>query len=480
MTTPKIIQQVRIVGGAGVGALKLASKVDGSPAIFADKSSLDTYTNIHTAWADELTADQSVALGVDDERIDYAYVRRESEWVDVVSNFKGEQGEQGEQGVQGEQGESVKIILVVNKREGQNLTTTVELDDGTSAESEPIDVAFIKSVAGQSPNESGEVQITPLNIGAYTTAETDAKINTATQQLESEIQTVEIQVNGNSTSISNLSNRIDEEFISAVLASVDKQNYAIDLRDTEKTAGYGKSGIISYFAAGPGNIEPNLDYGKWFFVHEKTDNVVGYHMLHKSLFPTEIQSKQSSFFTLAGTAKAALGKANQDASTTVDGAIWDSNGRLIPPTEDANNQTPAEFYNKDGEIVTEFSESLAGCYSYGAMSIIGPQLIYKGRLSSDGDDSTTVFTPDSNSDWFVFYGKAGGGTFNVKKLFMVFPRLYDDLSYITQTAAEGLGIKVSSNSEAIRELQENSQSDEESILEGIASGFIYAKTVRVG
>ena len=63
---------------------------------------------------------------------------------------------------------------------------------------------------------------------------------------------------------------------------------------------------------------------------------------------------------------------------------------------------------------------------------------------------------------------------------MVFPRLYDDLSYITQTAAEGLGIKVSSNSEAIRELQENSQSDEESVLEGIASGFIYAKTVRVG
>jgi len=606
-----------IKSGGGGGALKIAAKADGTTAVFADKSALDSYTTTHPSWANSLPANQAVALGVDNEKVDYAYVRRDGDWVDVTTNFIGSTGAKGE---------TVKITSVDNVRTDKELVTTVALDDGTSATSTATDIAYVKKVAGQDPDAQGDISITPSNIGAYTTAEVDTAISTSADTINARIdsdvatltssideltetvdenapyriytslndidvelqdldginndqirinnfiaiitamgegsearltvgaderispidysrlnincdvfsrasataiskRTSEIYIISSSTAdaetctgwvqltdnsrlksdakinqisfdselkiqtnnedrliisssgidarnkrIQNIEDAIDEQdatthlqtermidaaFAQAVESSVEKPNYEIDLRNQDASGGYGKDGTkISYFGVSPGNIVPDLTYGKWFFIHEKTDSTIGFHILHKSLFPAEVQDNALAFFELSGTAKGAIGKSNQVSTTFADDAIWDSNGRLIPNTEDANDQTHDEYLDKNGEIVSSFDAAQAATYSFGAMSVVGPTIAYKGYAVYASDDTDTTFIEDPNSDWFVFKGKIGGGTFNVKKLFMAFPRTYSELSYVTETAAEALGIKVSANAQAISELQD--------------------------
>ena len=248
---------------------------------------------------------------------------------------------------------------------------------------------------------------------------------------------------------------LDEAFSSAALASVNKPEYEIDLRDTDKATGYGQNGTtITYVGLQNGNVVPDASVCKWWFVHDKINSTTGYHIIHKSLLPESVQNNLLAFLQFNGTAKSALGKSNQNATSTAANGIWDSNGRLIPNTENANDQLHDEYLDKDGNVVAEFSQSLTATFSFGAMSIIGPPLMYKGYVVYNGDDELTTFVADGNSEWFIVYGKAGGGTFTTKKLFMLFPRDYTALSYVTETAAEALGIKVSANAAAISELQE--------------------------
>ena len=119
-------------GGGGIagGPLKIAQRVDGSPAIFANKLALDAYTNNNIAWANALKSDESVGLGINNNKINFAYVRRDNDWLDIVTNFKGEKGDSG-----------VRVILLVNRRVGNELITTIDLNDGTSVASEPINIA---------------------------------------------------------------------------------------------------------------------------------------------------------------------------------------------------------------------------------------------------------------------------------------------------------------------------------------------------
>jgi hypothetical protein len=544
-----------IRSGGGGGALKIAAKADGATAVFADKSALDTYTTTHPSWANDLPANQAVVLGVDDEKVDYAYVRRDGEWIDVTTNFIGSSGPKGE---------TVKITSVTNTRTDQELVTVVALDDGTSATSTATDIAYVKKVAGQDPDASGDISITPSNIGAYTTAEVDAAINdsadTINASLDELIETVDqnakykqyknlsdidvtledldsinndqirirnfaatveamgemseanlviqgdernetnLKANANIDQISaesdltlksggsaviiagaggvDVRNRkvknaenatdpqdvttliqseqmIDESFASAALATVDKPEYEIDLRDHDKSSGYGKDGTtITYVGLQNGPFVPDENLCKWWFVHEKFGTTLGWHVLHKSLLPANAQDNPLAFFQLNGTAKGALGESGQNATSTAANAIWDSNGRLIPNTENANDQIHDEYLNADGEIVTDASSARSATYSAGAMAIIGPPVIYRGYVVYNGDDNLTTFTADNSSEWFVFKGKTGGGTFNAIKGFMNFPRDYTALSYVTETAAEALGLKVSANSQAISELQD--------------------------
>ena len=122
-------------GGSGIagGPLKIAKRIDGSAAIFASKMALDAYTNNNTAWANSLKSDESVGLGINNNKINFAYVRRNNDWLDIVTLFQGEKGEQGESGV--------RVILLVNRRVGNELITTIDLNDGTSVTSEPINIA---------------------------------------------------------------------------------------------------------------------------------------------------------------------------------------------------------------------------------------------------------------------------------------------------------------------------------------------------
>ena len=622
-----------IRSGGGGGALKIAAKADGTTAVFADKSALDSYTTTHPSWANNLPANQAVVLGIDDEKVDYAYVRRDGEWVDVTTNFIGSSGPKGE---------TVKITSVTNTRTDQELVTVVALDDGTSATSTATDIAYVKKVAGQDPDAQGDISITPTNIGAYTTAEVDtaisdsadainASINELTETVDQNapykhytslsdidvtledldsINNDQIRINNffavinamgagteasfsvsaderispinysrleinahdinrasataiskstsdvyvisgsagdpdscngwvrivNETNLKNNANidqisaegdltlksdgsaviiagtggvdvrnrkvknalnatnpqdlttliqsehMLDEAFSSATLASVDKPEYEVDLRDTDKAGGYGQNGTtVTYVGLQNGNFVPDSSVCKWWFVHEDLNTTLGWHILHKSLLPEAVQSNLLAFFQLNGTAKGALGKSNQNATSTSANGIWDSNGRLIPNTENANDQTHSEYLNKDGEVVTNASDALAATYSAGAMSVIGPPLMYKGYVVYSGDGNPTTFVADGSSEWFVFKGKTGGGTFGTIKGFMNFPRDYTALSYITETAAEALGIKVSANAAAISELQERVEAIEndfvrkdqiEDAIEDAADGII--------
>lgn len=623
-------------GGGGGSVISIADKADGTQAVFADKAALDSYTTLHPSWANSLPSSKSVVIGTADEQADFAYVRKSGEWVPITVNFKGQPGAKGD---------TVEISSVTNIRNGKQLTTTVELDDGTSAESDPIDIAYIASVSGQEPDAGGNVSITPLDIGAYTTAEVDAAISASADTINASIDeltetvtenapyrhytslsdidvtledldsinndqirirnfvaTVEamgemseanlviqgderisplgygtliitvhnlnraygtaiskgtadayiisasttdvdgctgwtrvvnetnLKANANInqvtaegdltlksgdnpviiagtsgvdvrnhkvknaanaadpqdlTTLSQSEHMIDEAFASATLASVDKPEYEIDLRDEGKAGGYGKDGVtITYYGLQNGNVVPDSTICKWWFVHDKINATTGYHIIHKSLLPESVQNNLLAFFQLNGTAKGALGKSGQNATSIADDAIWDSNGRLIPNTENANDQTHDEYLDKDGNVVTEFSQSLTGTFSFGSMAIIGPPIIYKGYVVYNGDDELTTFAADGSSEWFVVYGKAGGGTFSTKKLFMLFPRDYTALSYVTETAAEALGIKVSANAAAISDLQERVEAIEsdfvrkdeiEDEIEDVADGIIDAE-----
>ena len=621
-------------GGAGGGGsvISIADKADGTQAVFSDKAALDSYTTLHPAWANSLPSSKSVVIGTADEQANFAYVRKSGEWVPITVNFKGQPGAKGD---------TVKISSLTNTRDGKQLISKVELDDGTSAESDPIDIAYIASVSGQEPDSSGNVSITPSDIGAYTTAEVDAAISasadTITADLDELIETVDqnapyrhytslsqidvtledldsinndqirinnffavvnamgagteatfsvsaderispinysrleinahdlnrasataiskstsdvyvisgsagdpdscqgwvrivnetnlkananidqISAEGNLTLKSNGSavliagtggidfrNRkaknalnatnpqdlttliqsehmLDEAFASATLASVDKPEYEVDLRDTDKAGGYGQNGTtITYYGLQSGNVVPDASIGKWYFVHDKINSTTGYHIMHKSLFSEAVQNNLLAFLQFNGTAKGALGKSNQNATSTAANGIWDSNGRLIPNTESANDQTHDEYLDKDGNVVTEFSESLAGTFSFGSMAIIGPPLMYKGYVVYNGDDELTTFVTDGSSEWFVVYGKAGGGTFTTKKLFMLFPRDYTALSYVTETAAEALGIKVSANAAAISELQDQMDTEVDKLNHAFAMRQLYTKKLRIG
>lgn len=629
-------------GGGGI--ITIAEKADGSQAVFADKAALDSYTTLHPAWANSLTSSKSVILGTEDAREDFAYVRKAGEWVPITVNFKG---------LPGEKGETVKITGVAIERIGKDLSVTVSLDDGTSATSNAEDIAFVASVNGNDPSDSGDITLTAGDLDAYTKSETDAEVSSSASTINDRIDTEVGQINEaidelvetlvenapfklytalsqidvtledldginndqirirnflalvtamgvgteavfsesaderispvnysrlyvnaqdlgrasataitkktsdiyvisasvndgedcvgwvrlvnetnlksnaninqitsendltiksadtstlivgagsidvrnkriinvddavedqDATTLTQTNKLIDESFLRAVQASVNKPDYEVDIRDQDRSTGYGKNGtIISYFAPNVGNISPDLNYGKWFFIHDKVNSTTGWHMIHKSLLPESIQDREFSFFQLSGISKGSLGKANQNAANFADDSIWDSNGRLIPNSEDANDQTHDEYFDKDGNIVTTFESSLAGAYSFGSMAIIGPSLIYKGNVVFESDDVDPYFVLDPSSDWHVFYGKIGGGTFNVRKVFQAFPRDYDALSYVVETAAEALGIKVSANAEAISELQDEFQvietdyvqkSDLEDAIEDVADDII--------
>ena len=644
-----IYDQKVISGGSGQGALNVAEKADGSKAVFETKQALDNYTTLHPDWVADLPDTVAVIIGLQGERVDYAYVRREDQWEDIATNFVGEQGPKGDTA----KVDSFDLIF-----DGVNLKGSLTFDDGSTAETDLVDITPIKTVQTKAPDETGNIVLTAGDVGAYTKEETNTQINnsaisindrisTDVEQLNEKIDStnqdveeltetiannapykiykeladipVELEdldgvnddqirinnisktmiamgaeskahllisndmrltpfaygrldidaedltrasatlitkstsiiylismsatepencsgwtmqvndkslktnakidkisaenslimqvdnndvltisnegINAHQRKIENLLNatnpqdavtkiqmehEIDRSFLTATQATVDNDDYVFSLKDLDKDLGYGKDNDkISYFPPQE-TVTPDLAYGKWFFIHQSLNTTSGYHMIHKSLLPDDVQDNQFVFFQLAGDAKAALGKSNQSASSYATNGIWNSNAKLIPNTENANIQRPSEYLDKDGNTVTEFDQALSASYSFGAMNMLGSSLLIKGVVKYQGDDQGCYFVEDPSSDWYVFHGTAGGGTFATIKIFQIFPKSYDDLSYLTETAAEALGIKVSANAEAIRELQENQIDEEDQLEAGFAFGQLYAKYFNVG
>lgn len=309
---------------------------------------------------------------------------------------------------------------------------------------------IVNAVANVGPDANGNVDLKPSDLDAYTSAQTD--------------------------------DAIDNQFATAALATADGNDYLVDMRDTTKSDGYGlNNDIITYFSPTVGLQTFDINYGKWFFIHDKINATTGYHVMHKSLFPTQLQNNELIFFQLGGNAKCSLGKFNQLASSFSNpNARWNSNGRLIPINiiTNANNQNPLVYLNGNGNVVNNYNQSQTATYSTGPVESLGPGTMQRGNVNYIDDNTDTTFVADNNSDFFVWYGTAGGGTFSTKKIYQVFPRDYTRFFYMTTTSAIALGVKVALNEKKIRQLDQFTS--DELLDASVATKSLYTLQLNVG
>jgi hypothetical protein len=118
-------------GGSGSGA-SIAEDM-----YFATTAERDTFTSNNP---DRLK--QGVTCAVENlATYDYfQWDEAASQWRDANLIFQGKKGDKGDKGTDGAKGETVKISAVANEVTDRKLSTTVSLDDGTSATSEPVDL----------------------------------------------------------------------------------------------------------------------------------------------------------------------------------------------------------------------------------------------------------------------------------------------------------------------------------------------------
>lgn len=289
------------------------------------------------------------------------------------------------------------------------------------------------------------------------------------------------------------------------------------LIDSEKSTSYGNSNKqVTYFAPSVGTqssmLLTHLGYGKAWAIHEQVNSTKLIMILHESLV-AEIYNKDltgvnelTMLFT--GDSRGRLGKANQTADPQF--AInW--NGELIPATENANELNPTQWIAPDDSVTETWSNSVKSvCYSTGVLANRGSAMLKRGdvvyskpesvthtnealkeqprHLSNSLADSgeTATITYDNSSEFFVMPIFAGGGTFNVMKVFQLFmSRKYQSIdewgSFRFEQSSDCIGtiLKIAYDA-AIAEEEKEIETQNDELLEGLASGFIYAKSVSVG
>lgn len=201
------------------------------------------------------------------------------------------------------------------------------------------------------------------------------------------------------------------------------------LRDSDKDAGYGDNGSITYFqpqAAGQQDtINNNLSISKSYFVHSKLNTLSGFLILHED-YVSQIYAQDLTDVTeltmLFGSKSAGrFGKSNQTAPVN---ALINWNGEYIPNTQDPQDLNPTQWIGKDGEVTDQWTKNgvLSPCYSVGMLSNNGTALLRRGDVTyqNNNGDKTTQFVADPDSSLFVIPVNTGGGTFGDVKLFPFF------------------------------------------------------------
>lgn len=194
------------------------------------------------------------------------------------------------------------------------------------------------------------------------------------------------------------------------------------IEDEDKSEnGYGKDGNSSYFQPNEGLNQSlfleKIDYSKIWAIHSKIDTVLINLIIHEDIvsqiFDKDVTGLNSFCMLLDPTkSKAKLGKSNQQAAV---GTKISFNGDIIPSSEDANN--PTKWIDNDGEVTEDYSNIKNVTYSAGSFVNVRGTIAVRGDVSCDIENGTSTIVQDNNSKYFIITVKAGGGTFNVIKLF---------------------------------------------------------------
>ena len=290
------------------------------------------------------------------------------------------------------------------------------------------------------------------------------------------------------------------------------------LTDSNKTVSYGNaSKKVTYFQPNEGTqsalLLSHLDYGLAFAIHEQVNSTKLNMILHESLveqiYGRDLTGVNEVTMLFTGDARGRLAKANQTADPQFN-INW--NGDLIPGANDPNELNPSEWVAPDDSVTETWSTSVKGvCYSSGALANRGSTALRRGDviytkttteelgegellenpipigppvLTDSVESSQIVY--DANSEFFVMPIIAGGGTFNVIKLFQLFMgRKYQtvtdwgSLTFDQSSDCIGTILKIAYDA-AIAEEEREETEQQDALLAGIASGKIYAKNVKIG
>ena len=263
---------------------------------------------------------------------------------------------------------------------------------------------------------------------------------------------------------------------------LDAQQYIVDFRDLTKSSGYGKDNLITYEGVNDNTlVQPDKSLGSLFFLHEKIDSTVGFLMVHESVLGDLVDSSTNSIPCVFTGQKAALGKSNQRSTDLLDSdAIWNCLGRGISNTDDANSLPPPNlYYDKEGTPggTSDPDKAFTATYSYGSSAIVGERELRRGYVRNV-DNNSAYFESHESSEFFIIRVTAGGGTFNVKKLFQYFPKEYLDTVYSTSDFSIAFGLKVTDNRRRILALEE-SEDDEVTPVEQEPDSNGVVETIRL-
>lgn len=295
-----------------------------------------------------------------------------------------------------------------------------------------------------------------------------------------------------------------------------KKGEQFQLIDSSKTSSYGNSNKqVTYFSPNVGAqseiLLSKLEYGKVFAIHEEVNSTKLIMIIHESLvaeiYNRDLTGVNELTMLFTSNSRGRLGKANQQADEQFS-INW--NGELIPANNNPNEINPNNWVAPDDSVTEEWSNNVKSvCYSNGILSNRGSSMLKRGDVIYSKPDSLdtsielletpkkiinsledskekATITYNDNSKFFVMPIVAGGGTFNVTKIFQLFmgrnSQYVEDwgsLKFDQSSDCIGTILKIAYDA-AIAEEEKEEQTKNDQLIEGIASGFIYAKTVTLG